>query len=501
MAYNSQYMEELIDNSFNWKGFGISLTLICASFGMIFVACSRTSPARSGSAAAGSTSSTPAWESLAASTTLGAPFSAVARTILPLTIAEAVPAQGKFIAADLADMKLYLYQDGTSTATYQILTKGKPGSPYETPGGVYKILTKETDHFNHAEAVHMPYSMEFYGNYFIHGWPYYADGTPVASTYSGGCIRLSTKDAAQVYKFASRGVEVFVFDPGRATTTASIALAALPLPDVSASSYLVADIDSRDVYAERDARIAHPIASVTKLMTALVANETIMFDKKIAISRNDLLATADAAPETFTVGNLLYPLLLQSNDGVADVLASHYGTDAFVRWMNDQALALDMTATAFTDATGASDRDVSTPEDLYRLSAYLADKKSFVWDITRTPEKTIVADDGSAFSFSNSNEFSGRDSFIGGTGGDSQSPQDAMVSLFSVPINGQVRRIAVIVLGSSGYATDTDRLAQWFDRAATAAGQSACVSCALPEHYRKIELAPDQAVLPLSDPL
>ncbi len=98
------------------------------------------------------------------------------RTIATLSIQEAVPATGKFIAADLVNMRLYIYEDGTTTAEYPILTKGRPGSPYETPSGAYSILTKEADHFNHAEQVHMPYSMQFYGNYFVHGWPYYPSG-------------------------------------------------------------------------------------------------------------------------------------------------------------------------------------------------------------------------------------------------------------------------------------------------------------------------------------
>ena len=41
--------------------------------------------------------------------------------------------------------------------------------------------------------------IQFDGNYFIHGWPYYPDGTSVAKGYSGGCIRLSTEDAEELY--------------------------------------------------------------------------------------------------------------------------------------------------------------------------------------------------------------------------------------------------------------------------------------------------------------
>ena len=368
-------------------------------------------------------------------------------------------------------MQLYLYEDGTTTAQYPILTKGKPGTPYETPAGAYRVLTKEEDHFNRGEGVHMPYSMEFYGNYFIHGWPVYANGTPVASNYSGGCIRLSTDDAAKVFAFAGRGTGVFVYDPGNASQVSPLTLAPAPLPAITAASYLVADLDTGDVYAEQNAQVQRPIASVTKLMTALVANETIMFDKPITLARGKLQATeveTDTVPVTFVVGDLLYPLLMESNNYIADTLAQYYGPRAFISWMNSQAQALDMASTTFADANGASSDNQSTPEDLYRLAVYLADKKSFVWKITRTAQKSIVADDGSRYSFTNVNE-----------------PSEA--SVFSVKLGGQARRVAVIVLDSADHANDTQKLESWFDQSATQGANTACASCTQAV-YRKIAL-------------
>jgi D-alanyl-D-alanine carboxypeptidase len=230
---------------------------------------------------------------------------------------------------------------------------------------------------------------------------------------------------------------------------------------------------------------------VTKLMTALVANETIMFDQKITVPRGelqDIEVATDTAPETFVIGGLLYPLLMESNNNIADTLAHYYGRDAFVGWMNNQAKALDMASTTFSDASGVSSGDVSTPEDLYRLAVYLANKKSFVWDITRTPNKTITADDGSRYTFANFNKFSDLSSFVGGKVGHTTPAQDTMVSVFSLPVNGEKRRIAVVVLDSNDYTTDTQKLADWFDQSVTQSINTACVSCAQPSQYRKIQL-------------
>src|SRR5262249_36028628 len=161
------------------------------------------------------------------------------------------------------------------------------------------------------------YSMQFYGNYFIHGWTYYPDGTPTAATFSGGCIKLETENAEKVFAFADVGTKVFVYDPPQGEPPPSLSLASMPVPEINAPSYLVADIDTGDVYVEREANVKRPIASVTKLMTALVANEVISFDKKVSVSEGSLVnppIIEATTTKTFLIGDLLYPLLMQSSN-------------------------------------------------------------------------------------------------------------------------------------------------------------------------------------------
>ena len=220
------------------------------------------------------------------------------RVINALAIEDVVPATGKFVAADLRAMQISLFQDGMLVETIPIKTKGKPGTPWETPSGFYTIQTKEESHFSSIGKVYMPYSMQFYGNYFVHGWTTYPDGTPTPETFSGGCIKLATEEAAKVFAFADIGTKIFVYDPPTVDAIAPIALAALPVPRISARAYLVADIDTGDVYAERAAAAERSIASVTKLMTALVANETISFDKKIRVPEGALTNPRDGGSGT-----------------------------------------------------------------------------------------------------------------------------------------------------------------------------------------------------------
>ena len=412
-----------------------------------------------------------------------------------LTISDVIPKQGKFIGADLVGMKLYLYQDGQLVSEYPILTKGRPGTPFETPSGFYQVLTKESNHFSSLAKVNMPYSMQFYGNYFIHGWPYYSDGTPVASTFSGGCIRLSTNDAAKVFAFAGVGTKMFVYDSGQATSTALISIATTPAPNVSAESYLVADIDTGEVYADKDPNMQLPIASVTKLMSALVANETINFEQRIPTTSGDLQYPQSATstrPESVLVGKLLYPLIMESNDAVARTLASYYGTQGFVSWMNLTATSLDMASTTYIDPSGESANNVSTVDDLYRLAVYLVTKKSFIFKISRLPSYTLHTDSGNVYPLENFNLFSDSPDFIGGKVGQTSTTGDTMLSVFQIPTpTTGAHRVAIIILHSDNYKKDTEDLLSWMGLVSAHSSvfeQTACVSCAELQGHRIIQL-------------
>jgi D-alanyl-D-alanine carboxypeptidase len=303
-------------------------------------------------------------------------------------------------------------------------------------------------------------------------------------------IRLSFADAEQVYTFAEGQTGVFVYDPKPAKELPSLALQALPKPDVSALSYVVADADTRDVFLERNAGEPHPISSLAKLMTALVAHETLTLGNMVVVPHDTLPATAGAAQpyDIFALDDLLYALLLDTKHNVASLIANTYGTADFVRWMNTTATALNMQSTHFVDAGGASLHNTASPEDMYRLATYLEDRKSFIWNITRTPETKLVAATGGTYRLTNPLSFSSRSDFIGGQAGTLTEAQGALVSLFSVPVHGVDRKVVIAVLGSSHAEADVTALIDWVTRAARGGanqGATACVACAHPS-YRKI---------------
>ncbi len=121
-----------------------------------------------------------------------------------------IPPTGKVIYANLDKKTIDIIEDGVATKTINIVSIGKPNKYYETPGGIYKIKSWETRHYSSLGHVYMPWSMQFSGNYFIHGIPYHEDGERVSTQYSGGCIRLEDTDAEYIYNFSDKSTYVIV---------------------------------------------------------------------------------------------------------------------------------------------------------------------------------------------------------------------------------------------------------------------------------------------------
>ncbi|QPR54306.1 D-alanyl-D-alanine endopeptidase [Aeromonas allosaccharophila] len=147
--------------------------------------------------------------------------------------------------------------------------------------------------------------------------------------------------------------------------------------EVRSSSALVVDVKTGKTLYQKNATKVRPIASLTKLMTALVVLDAKQnLNQTITVDKNDL----DRVKHTHsrirmgtkvTRRDALHLALMSSENRMASALARHYpgGRSAFVRAMNNKARALGMRNTHFYDSTGLSTRNVSTAQDLGKLAA------------------------------------------------------------------------------------------------------------------------------------
>ncbi len=366
-----------------------------------------------------------------------------------------------FIEADLSAMKLSVWQHGQVIKEAPILTKGREGSWWETPAGVYTIQSKERNHFSSFGHVYQPWSMAFQGNFFIHGWPYYPNGEDVSSEYSGGCIRLSSDDAKAVFDLVQVGTPVIVFEKDFARDDFDYERHTIEA-SMSARNYLAADLQNNFVFTDKDRALPVPIASLTKLMTALVAAEYINLDKPITISANAASVYTSLprlkAGESRSAYQLLYPLLEESSNQAALAYADYLGRDRFVELMNKKAASLGMSHTHFTDPAGMDAGNISTTEDLFLLAKYLLNNRSFILKITSGTLGGNVYGPTEFKDLKNFNVFTGEADFVGGKVGKTNEAGETMLAIFNENFEGTERPIAIIVLGSGNKADDVRNL-------------------------------------------
>lgn len=397
-------------------------------------------------------------------------------TFYEKTLNDLIAQRSTFIEANLSTMKLRFYKEGTVVKELTILAKGKPGSWWETPAGLYKVLAKTPSDYSHFAHVYSPWALDFQGNFLIHGWPYYPDGTPVGSTYSGGCIRLSTEDAKTLYDMVPVGTPVLVSSANFALDGFHEQTQGVP---IAARSYFAADLKSNFVFASEHSDEQVPIASITKLMTALVAVEYVNIENKVTITPDMLVKTSIPrlkAGTQVSLYDLLQPLLKESSNEAAVAISRFLGTQYFVRLMNDQAASIGMTHTHFTDPSGSDWGNVSTAHDLFTLAQYLYNNRSFILKMT-TNQNDPNAYGPSAFTaLQNFNVFADDPAFVGGKVGLNGGTSGTIMSVFNEPfledasstdvasttiIARTTRPIMIVILGSDHYDDDAKTFLDW----------------------------------------
>lgn len=144
---------------------------------------------------------------------------------------------------------------------------------------------------------------------------------------------------------------------------------------LSSSAVLVLDQISGEVLFEKNPDAVMPIASITKLMTALVVAEAdLPMEEMLTINRDDAdlekgVTSRLSVGTRLSRGEFMHLALMSSENRAAHLLGRTYpgGMDAFVKAMNVKALQLGMNESRFVEPTGLNAGNVSTPRDLARL--------------------------------------------------------------------------------------------------------------------------------------
>jgi D-alanyl-D-alanine endopeptidase (penicillin-binding protein 7) len=245
------------------------------------------------------------------------------------------------------------------------------------------------------------------------------------------------------------------------------------VPDVRAAAAIILDPTTGQVLWQENAQEKRSIASITKVMTAVVFLEDQPdLSQVVTIERGDVYAASTTylrANERVTLDDLLHLTLIASDNAAARALArlSHGGTASFVERMNTKAVELGLESTSFTDPSGLKAENISSAYDLSRLISY-ASSDARIAPIMRTAEYK-VATSRRTINIHNTNRLviDGDVTVMAGKTGFISKAGHCLATLLQMPQGNQV---AVVVLGANsnpGRFWETRHLFNWFSQKTT----------------------------------
>ena len=179
------------------------------------------------------------------------------------------------------------------------------------------------------------------------------------------------------------------------------------LSTLSADAWMLIDDSTGYVISQKSSNEPRFMASLTKMMTCLLALENGNMADTVQIT-NDVFICKDSRVrlgEGYLLGNLLYEMMLQSDNDAAYAIAKHIAGDtlSFCDMMNEKAAYLGMSYTHFANPNGMPSPDnYSTASDLIRLARY-AMRDSVFAEIVGTTEKSVPLIDGRHMNCRNTN--------------------------------------------------------------------------------------------------
>jgi serine-type D-Ala-D-Ala endopeptidase (penicillin-binding protein 7) len=303
-----------------------------------------------------------------------------------------------------------------------------------------------------------------------------------SSTTTGAAAKRGAKPRAS--GAAKARARVARIRAARANSARALAEASTPryrtdatgnvVPDIRAAAAIIYDPATGKVLWEENSQDERSIASITKVMTAIVFLESATdLNQEVVIARADTLHASTTYLRTndrIRLSDLLHLLLLPSDNAAARALAriSPLGTDAFIARMNQKAEDLGLDHTAYVDPSGLMSDNISSAYDMARLIAF-AGEDDRIGPIMRTPEyafRTTGPGAGRIITVHSTNQIlragAGDVEVRGGKTGFISKAGYCLATLLKLPQGGP--SLAVVVLGANsnlGRFWETRHLLSW----------------------------------------
>lgn len=238
----------------------------------------------------------------------------------------------------------------------------------------------------------------------------------------------------------------------------------LPPPQLSARAILVKDLGTDTILYQKDTNVSLPIASTTKIMTALVASDYFKPNSVLTVYDGADITGAKVGlrkGENLSFRSLLYGMLLSSGNDAAYALAENYpgGVLGFVSAMNKKALDLNLQNSHFDNPAGFDNpRHFSSAQDLAKITQE-ALKNYQLARIFSTKETNIVSlDKKYSHQLHNLNKLLSQvKGVLGVKTGYTQGAKENLVTY----VDRDGHQILTVVLGSDNRFDESTKLIEW----------------------------------------
>lgn len=240
------------------------------------------------------------------------------------------------------------------------------------------------------------------------------------------------------------------------------------VPDLRAEAAIIYDPLTGEVLWEENSQNLRSIASITKVMTAVVfLEEAPDLSEQVVVQRADVYRASTTylrAGYKLTTGDLLNFLLIGSDNAAARVLArvSKHGSVGFIARMNEKAAELGLTSTSYADPSGLLNDNVSSAYDMARLIAIASADERIGTVMQKANYSTLIGRRTVHVNSTNQLVKQGDVDVVGGKTGFIRRAGYCLATLLRLPQSG--KQVAVVVLGAksnAGRFWETRHLFNW----------------------------------------
>ncbi len=242
-------------------------------------------------------------------------------------------------------------------------------------------------------------------------------------------------------------------------------------PEIEASAAMVFESNRNKILYQKNINEVLPIASLTKVITALVVLDHLNTENIVTVSEEAINAYGTQGKlvkdEKISVKNLLYALLMESSNDAAVALseAVHQKTRMnFIELMNRKAWDIGLRKTFFTDPSGYGPKNVSTAQEISKMLMY-SFEQPLIWKIFKTPAIDLTSADGTIrHHWTNTDKLLNRlPNVAGGKTGYTTEAQGCLA--LAVECSDKQGYLITVILGSQERFTQTEKLINWAKKA------------------------------------